>query len=98
VGFCERGALGGDVPVVEAVVVDLAFLKELKEYGNTVEGILKRFRSVVPWHQGCARSKGVAEFVTHDVPVGGAEAKVLAHGFTTNDFIGIVVAEGKGVC
>jgi len=97
VGFCESGSLGGDVTVVEAVVVDLAFLKELKEDGYAVERVLQGLRTIVPGHQGSACAEGVAEFVAHDVPVGGAEAEVVTHGFAANYFIGIVMAEGEGV-
>lgn len=31
------------------------------------------------------------------MPVGGAEAEMITHGFVADDFISIIVAEGEGV-
>ena len=95
-GFGEGGAFGGDVAVVETVVVHTEFLDEF-EVG--IEGVLGGFDggSGVPF----ADPGGGAEHVNAGglvgVPVGDGEPEVVLHGFAADDALCVIPFIGERV-
>ena len=89
--------LGGDVPVVPAVEFDSYLVEELKKDIHTFKGVFDRSGSVVPRHLCRATTERVCKFIAHDVPVSSSKTKVILHFFPADQFLGIVVLEGKGV-
>ena len=75
----DRLALRGDVPVMEAVVVDADLLKELEEHLGAALRVFQSVRSIVPWGQRRTDPERIGQFIPHRVPVTAGKAQVLAH-------------------
>ena len=84
---------GRNVPIVEAIVVNLVLIEELEEYRNPLERVVERLAAVIPRHQGRAHSKGISQPIAHAMPVGGTEAQVILHTFPGDLLVGIVMTE-----
>ena len=66
--------LGRDIPIMEAVKIDLGLFQEFKKDGHTRQGIVERLTPVIPRHESRAHTEGVPQRVAHAVPVGRAKA------------------------
>lgn len=97
IGCSEVVELRSDVAIVEAVVVDAGFVEEFEKHIGALECVIDGIGLIVPGHQSGSSAEGVGETIAHDVPIGGSEAHVIAHGFALDEFIGIVVLECEGV-
>ena len=91
VGFGEGVPFRRDVPIVEAIVINVDFIEELEKNRYTSKGIFESLLSVVPRHEGSAFTKGVTKAISHAVPIGGTKAHMLAHRFAGHYLIGIIV-------
>ena len=97
VGFREGRELGSDVPVVEAIVVDPDLVQKLEEHVGPLDRVFHRIGPVVPWHEGGAGAERIGQWVSHAVPVGGAETQVILHLLALYLGIGVVMLEGQVV-
>ena len=86
-----------DIAVVEAVKVDACFFQKFKKDAHALLGILNRIGTIIPGSQRCAATKGVGQWIAHDMPVGGGKAQVIAHGLPLDQLIGVVLLKGKGI-
>ena len=93
----QRRALGGDVAVVEAVVVHAEAGDEVERHAHAAQGVVHRVDRVVPGaHQGLL-AKRVHAGAAEGVPVGDGEAEVVRHALAGHDPVGIVVAVAQRV-
>ena len=60
IGLGQRGALGGDVAVVETVVGNAKLLEELEGHADAVDGVLDGVGLALPGPQHGARPEGIA--------------------------------------
>ena len=93
----DRRALGSDVDVMEAVVVDLQLVHEL-------EGEIRLFAEhrhrIIFEPEGLVYGGGaehIHAFGVDGVPIAQREFEVLAHGFAEDDLIRVVELVGEGV-
>ena len=97
VGLGQRGALGGDVAVVEAIERCAELVDELEGHGHAVDRIFDRVGRPFPGPPHRARSERVAARAAKRVPIGHAEAEMILHRLAFDQFAGVVVAERQRV-
>ncbi len=97
VGFGQRGALGGDVAVVEAIEGNAELLEELEAHADAVLGVLDGVGLALPGPQHGARPEGIAAGAPHRVPIGDAEPEMVLHRLAFDRLAGVVVAERQRV-
>ena len=97
VGLPEIAKFWSDVAVVPAVVIDADFIEKLEKDIGSLEGVGNGIALIIPRHEGGRATEGIGETVTHHVPVSGSEAAMIFHGFSSDDFVGIVLLESEWV-
>ena len=97
VGLGERGALGGDVAVVEAVERRADFLEKLEGGVHADLGDGDGVFALFPRADDGAGTERIGAGAAEGVPVGDGEAQVLLHGFAVDELGGVVVAKREGV-
>ena len=97
IGFGQRGSFRRNIPIVERVEWHAQFLHELKRHTDAILGVLDRIRPIVPWTQGRAGSKWIGERIAKRVPIDDTEPQMVAHRFSFDDPVLVVVAEGERI-
>ena len=92
VGFCECFAFGRDVTVMEAEVVDLQLVHQIKRTFRLCACDRHRIGFAVILGQR-ADTEHIRAFCAHGMPVGHCKLQMLAHRLACDHFVGIVVAE-----
>ena len=96
VGFLQGGGLRGDVPIVEAEIIDVQLIHQLEGrvslgavngHGIALAEILDK--GAAPEHVGAVAAQGM--------PVGQGEFQLLAHGLARHDLLRVVIPEGQGI-
>jgi len=97
VGLPEVAKFWSNVAIVPAVVIDTDFIEELEEHIGALKGVGHGIALIIPWHEGSWATEGIGETVAHDVPISGSEAAMILHGFSSDDFVRIVLFESERV-
>ena len=79
---------------MEAVVINAGLFEELEKDMGSLLSVLHGIAPVVPRHLSGPGAKGVAQGISHAVPIGCSKTKVFSHRLALHELVGVIVLEG----